>query len=91
MFNLFEWDKKKAKSNKEKHGLSFPEATEIFKDPKRRTKQDTRHEYGEDRFVTVGKISKGLSSVVHTPRKDKTRLISARRANKKEKKWYQLF
>lgn len=90
MFNLFEWDKKKAKSNKEKHDFSFPEATEIFKDDKKKTKQDTRHDYGEERFVTVGRVKKGVSTVVHTPRGNKTRLISARRANKKEKKWYEL-
>jgi len=88
MGRLFQWDKKKAKSNIKKHGVSFEEATQVFKDPNRDTEQDTRRDYGEDRFNTVGKVRKGLLSVIHTPRDETTRIISARKANKKEKRRY---
>ena len=85
---LFEWDKNKAASNIKKHGVSFHEAKDALKDSKRVTKQDTRFDYGEDRFNTVGKSGDKLLNVTHTPRGEKTRIISARRAGKKEKKWY---
>ncbi len=85
---LFEWDKNKNASNQRKHGVSFTEAKATLSDPKRVTKQDTRSDYGEDRFNTVGKSGDKLLNVTHTPRGEKTRIISARRAGKKEKKWY---
>ncbi len=91
---LFSWDKNKNKSNKAKHGFGFEKAKDVFSDKNKVTKQDTRHDYGEDRFNTIGMMDIGTVSVVHTPRKDSlgndlTRIISARKANKKEKRWYQ--
>ncbi len=88
MGRLFSWDKKKARSNIKKHGVSFEESTQVFKDPNRSTEQDMRDYNGEDRFNTVGKVKKGLLSVIHTPRDETTRIISARKASKKEKRRY---
>ncbi len=87
----FQWDPNKNKKNKKKHGVSFQDATSLFDDPKLFTKQDTHHDYGEDRFHSVGKSDIGPLSVVHTPRGDETRLISARKPSNKEKKWYKFW
>lgn len=87
----FQWDKKKAKSNKKKHGVSFQDATTLFNDPKLFTKQDTRHDYGEDRFVSVGKSNIGALLAVHTPRGEETRLISARKPTRRERAWYKFW
>ncbi len=86
---MFEWDSNKNKKNVVKHNISFSDAKNVFKDSDSITVQDTRDSYGEDRFVTTGNIFQRLWSVVHTPRGNRTRLISARRANRKEKKRYE--
>lgn len=87
----FQWDNNKAKSNKKKHGVSFQDATSLFNDSKLFTKEDKRKDYGEKRFQSVGKSNIGALSVIHTPRGDETRLISARKPNKKEKSWYKFW
>lgn len=87
----FQWDKDKANSNYKKHGVSFPKATRVFDDSMKVTKNVTRPKFNEDRFNTIGDIDGDLHSVIHTPRGGETRLISARRANDKEKKWYKIW
>lgn len=84
----FEWDKNKNKSNSEKHGISFEKAKEVFKDPKRIETEDTRNDYGEERFITIGKVKNVILTVVYTIRDTAKRLISARRSNKKERESY---
>lgn len=88
MARKFEWDPNKDKKNRKKHGISFQEATSVFDDDKKVTKQDTRFDYGEDRFNTTGSAFGKLWSVIWTPRSERKRLISARRANKQEKNRY---
>jgi len=88
LFNLFEWDENKNRKNKIKHGISFQQASGVFKDPDKKTYQDERFDYGEDRFVTIGQTLNALVTAVHTPRKERTRLISARFSNSKERKIY---
>jgi uncharacterized DUF497 family protein len=86
----FEWDEEKNARNKAKHGVGFEEAQDLFSRP-RITAQDTRKEYGEPRYTSIGEIGDDpavVLVVLHTPRQDKTRLISARRANRKERKAY---
>jgi len=86
----FEWDAAKAESNLAKHGVSFPEAATVFGDPLAMTYFDPDHSDDEDRFITFGVSSQGNVLVVsHTDREDKTRIISARRATRKEKKSYE--
>ena len=86
----FEWDEEKAQSNLKKHGVSFEEAATIFNDPKIATISDPDHSEDEERYVSLGKsIILRLLSVVHTYRKERIRLISARKATKAEKKTYE--
>ena len=81
----FEWDKKKAGSNYRKHRVSFEDALTIFADPLSLTSSDPGHSFGESRYVTVGREARGrLLVVAHTDRADKIRLLSARRATRRE-------
>jgi uncharacterized DUF497 family protein len=87
---LFEWDKQKAKKNLQKHNVSFEEASTAFADPFSLTIFDPLHSDEEDRFVLLGKTYKNrLVVVVHTERDDRIRIISARKATKKEKEQYE--
>lgn len=86
----FEWDDKKAQSNLKKHGVSFDEAATIFNDPRLATISDPDHSDDEERYVSVGKsVIMRLLSVIHTFRKERIRLISARKATKTEKENYE--
>ncbi|MBM4350149.1 MAG: BrnT family toxin [Deltaproteobacteria bacterium] len=86
----FEWDPIKAKQNLEIHGVSFDEASTAFRDTLSLTIYDPLHSEGEDRFVLIGNSHKGrLLVVIHTEREDKIRLISPRKATKKERIQYE--
>ena len=86
----FEWDSRKARSNLAKHGVGFEGATTVFGDARSLTIPDPEHSRAEQRFITMGK-SQGdkLLVVVHTERGDNIRIISARRANPRERKFYE--
>jgi hypothetical protein len=87
---LFEWDPNKAKENLEIHGVSFDEAGTAFRDTLSLAIYDPLHSEEEDRFVLLGNSYKDrLLVVVHTVRGDNIRLISARKASKKERKQYE--
>ncbi len=87
---LFEWDQEKAKKNIKIHGISFDEASTTFGDPFSLTIYDPLHSDEEDRFVLIGSSHKNrLLVVVHTERGDHIRIISARKANKNERKYYE--
>ena len=90
----FTWDPKKAASNARKHGVTFEEAASVFLDENARIIEDVAHSKDEDRFILLG-ISGGLRLlvVVHCLRQDdqEIRIISARRASKKEHKQYGSF
>ena len=87
----FEWDNNKAKSNLRKHKITFEEASTVFGDALALTIPDplsTRLE--EERFITVGiSYRQNLLIVVHCDREEKIRIISARKATKREKKEYE--
>ena len=86
----FEWDQNKAAHNLAKHGVSFEEAATLFGDPLAITFFDPDHSNDEDRFLTFGYASNGVLLVVsHTDRGDATRIISARRATRRERKIYE--
>jgi uncharacterized DUF497 family protein len=86
----FEWDSKKAQSNKKNHGITFEEASTIFGDLLSITIADPTHSIGEDRFITIGRsINDKFIVVVHTDRDDIIRIISARKATRNEKRQYE--
>jgi uncharacterized protein len=87
---LFEWDKQKALSNEQKHGISFDEASTVFGDPLSLTLHDPLHSENEERFVVIGTSHKNrVLIVVHTERGDDIRIISARKATKNERLQYE--
>ena len=86
----FEWDYKKSDSNIKKHGISFHDASTVFGDPLSITFDDPDHSIGEHRHLTFGYSKTGTLLVVsHTERRGKTRIISARRATRQERKIYE--
>ena len=87
----FEWDTKKATYNLAKHGVSFNEASTVFGDPLAGTILDPRHSVEEKRFVTIGHSAGGsLIVVIHVERDNRTRIISARRATRRERRKYEI-
>ena len=87
---LFEWDEEKAKSNLRKHRVSFDEAQTVFLDVLSLTVPDTDHSQIEARFRILGMSNKKRVLVVSfTERRQTTRLISARRATRSERRYYE--
>ncbi len=86
---MFVWDPRKAVTNLKKHGIGFPEAGTVFLDPLAVTYPDPDHSIGERRFITFGTSARGRVLVVaHSEAGDQVRLISARRATKREANGY---
>ena len=86
----FEWDTKKGESNVNKHGVSFEEASTVFGDPFSLTIDDPLHSAAELRVVQIGMSHKNrLLVVVFTERRNNIRIISARNATKKERRYYE--
>jgi uncharacterized protein len=85
----FEWDNAKAATNRQKHGVTFGEAVDVFSDPFHFVEYDAENSINEDRFIAFGMSGNTLLSVVYTERWDVIRLISARRATARERKTYQ--
>lgn len=87
---LYEWDEVKRQSNIDKHGIDFVAAIDIFKDKDRIETEDTRQNYGEKRLQSIGEARPGILFVVFTLREQGAtrRIISARKANRKEKAIY---
>ena len=84
----FDWDPQKAISNLADHQVGFEHARGVFGDPFAIEFLDDREDYGEDRFVIIGMTEGRLLTVVYTLRADRTRLISARRAEPRERRRY---
>ena len=82
-----EWDDSKNETNFEKHGIDFELAQEIFQGSFI-SKIDDQREYGEMRFLALGTLGEFILLVVYTMRGRNVRIISARRANKKERSVY---
>lgn len=79
----FVWDSEKAEINLRKHRVAFEDAARIFLDDYRYDDYDEFHSDDEDRIKTVGFVMNVLA-VIYTERGDRNRIISARRANRKE-------
>ena len=87
---IFEWDERKAKANLEKHGISFGEAESVFYDPGSLTIADPDHSDDESRFIDIGTSNQDrILVVVYTERARRIRLISARKALRKERAVYE--
>ncbi|MBI5682699.1 MAG: BrnT family toxin [Deltaproteobacteria bacterium] len=91
----FTWDDRKEKENVKKHTIKFTEAVEIFNDPLHISLLDTRFNYYEERWITIGAIKKGgIITVGHLyimqhDGEDIIRIITARKATKKEIRDYE--
>ena len=86
----FEWDPKKAETNKRKHGVTFQEGATVFGDPLAITYADPDHSEDEGRLITFGlSTQKRLLVVSHAHRGSRTRIISARSMTRKERKIYE--
>ena len=90
IMNMYEWDKNKNISNEQKHGISFEVAIEVFSDPNAIT-QFNRQTRTETREQIIGNIGGDvvIVFVVFTQRAKKYRIISARKASKKERIFYE--
>jgi uncharacterized DUF497 family protein len=87
---IFEWDPKKAAKNLKKHGVTFQEAATVFGDPLAITFQDPDHSDDEERQLTFGlSLQRRLIVVSHTKRGDRTRIITARPMDRKERAIYE--
>lgn len=83
------WDPEKAKTNLRKHRIRFSDAEPVFFDPMALTREDDDSE-GEQRFISIGLDALNrILVVVYTYRGADIRLISARRATSKERKYYE--
>ena len=76
----FEWDPRKAKENQRNHKVGFERAAEVFRDPLALSIFDEGHSEHEERWITMGKDS---------PKECRIRIISARKAKKKESRQYE--
>ncbi|MCG6533761.1 MAG: BrnT family toxin [Syntrophales bacterium LBB04] len=81
----FEWDEEKRLANVVKHGLDFTDAGRLFEDPFI-VMTDNSCDYGENRSIAFGHVENRLIAVTFTKRQDIIRIISARKANDREKK-----
>ena len=84
----YEWDPAKNRSNFAKHNLDFEDAELVLAGPCV-TFEDRRFDYGEDRIVTLGVLEGRTVVVTHVLRGESTRIISMRKANRREQKVYQ--
>ena len=87
----FDWDDNKNVLNQKKHGVSFDEAKTVFADELGRLIPDPDHSFGEERFILMGVSAYSrLLVVCHCERDEDTiRIISARKADKFEKRQYE--
>jgi uncharacterized DUF497 family protein len=83
----YEWDEAKRLSNLRKHGIDFTDVPAVF-DGDIITVKDDRANYGEQRFVTLGLLQGRVVAIVHLELEHSTRIISARKATKYERKIY---
>lgn len=84
----FEWDERKARTNLRRHKVDFADAATVFEDERALTVADDAPD--EERYATVGLDPLGrVLVVIYTVRGERIRLISARRATRKERTEYE--
>ena len=90
MAYVFEWDAAKATENARKHGVTFDEASTAFADRLGLLMPDPDHSEGEERYLLLGMSTwQRLLVVAFAERSPRTRLISARRATRQERRRYE--
>ena len=89
----FEWDPAKERANRGKHGVSFEDAAELLAGEVDYLEiYDAEHSFDEDRFIAIGPARPGILVVVFTEvRDDVIRIVSARRATRKEEQHYEAY
>jgi len=86
----FEWDKGNIDKSYQKHSITPNQSEEIFLDKELKIVRDVRHSQKEARYIALGKtFEKKTLFIVFVIRKNKIRIISARKANKKERRKYE--
>lgn len=86
----FRWDLKKERGNRRKHRVGFREAATVFEDLRSTTFPDEDHSFDEERFLTIGISATGRILVIaHTEHDEEIRIISARAATRRERKFYE--
>jgi uncharacterized DUF497 family protein len=84
------WNPDKAAANLDKHGVGFQDAATVLIDPLSVTFPSEDHSKNESRFLTIGESTKGeLLVIAHTEEDDIIRIISARRATRQERRFYE--
>ena len=87
---IYEWDRVKAAANVKKHRVRFEEAASVFPDPRALTFWDPDHSEEGDREITIGRSAQQrVLFVAHAQREGGVRIISARRASRREQKQYE--
>ena len=79
----FTWDEGKRQANRKKHSLDFRDAHKVFAGATF-SFPDTRFDYGEDRFVTLGLLDAEVVVIVHTETRNEIRIISMRKGTRDE-------
>jgi uncharacterized DUF497 family protein len=82
----FEWDERKSDACMKERGFDFAAILPAFADPTRHIELDDRYEYGEERFRLFGQVERRLFVIVFALRGRTIRIISARKANRREQK-----
>ena len=90
---LYEWDSDKEQKNIQKHGIDFRTAILLFNDDYYVDIADEEHSEDEERHIVIGIVEKVmyLVTAVYTPRGDRIRIISARRATPEERRVYNAY
>jgi uncharacterized protein len=86
---MFEWDEDKNRKNLEKHGVAFEDVLSVFANREALAFEDRRKDYGEPRYIVLCPLEDVLVHVTYTVRGERIRLISARRASRREKRDYE--
>jgi uncharacterized protein len=84
----FEWDDAKNERCQRDRGFGFADILAAFLDPNRQVARDDRRDYGEERFRLYGRVAGRLFVITYTRRDTVTRIISARKANARERERY---
>jgi len=86
----FEWDPRKARINRRKHGVSFEEAATVFDNPLATYYEDPDHSVTERRYLTIGTSALGrLLHIAFADRLGRIRIIQARKLTKNERQQYE--
>jgi len=86
---MFEWDQGKNQRNLQKHGIAFEDVLSVFANPEALALEDHRRGYGEPRYIVLCPLQDVLVHVTYTVRGGSIRLISARRASRRERRDYE--